>query len=184
LAKPYNDAVLAMLPTTPLRSGAAGAASAPHESINDLPVHPATRQQLFYPTSESRQFTREDAAKAFSSKLLPAEKRIPHPQLVQLERWNVEEVSRALPSWKTRRWPLLTRKHESKRSGPNAHRELWKAVAGTSSSKTSAPRLLASMAAVARESDTVTVCRTPTGREAKSRYPPAWSDAHHHAFVL
>jgi hypothetical protein len=94
LAKPYNDAVLAMLPTTPLRSGAAGASSAPHESINDLPVHPATRQQLFYPTSESRQFTRDDAAKAFSSKLLPAEKRIPHPQLVQLERWNVEEVSR------------------------------------------------------------------------------------------
>ena len=93
MAKPYNDAVLAMLPTTPLKSGASGV-SIPHESINDLPVHPATRQQLFYPTSESRQFTRDDAAKAFSSTLLPAEKRIPHPQLVQLERWNVEEISR------------------------------------------------------------------------------------------
>lgn len=90
LAKPYNDAVLAMLPTTPLGSIAGTA----HESINDLPVHSATRQQLFYPTSESRHFTREDAAKAFSSSLLPADKRIPHPQLVQLERWNAEDISR------------------------------------------------------------------------------------------
>jgi hypothetical protein len=90
LAKPYNDAVLAMLPTTPL-NGIAGTA---HESINDLPVHSATRQQLFYPTSESRHFTREDAARAFSPTLLPADKRIPHPQLVQLEKWNVEEISR------------------------------------------------------------------------------------------
>ena len=91
LAKPYSEAVLAMLPTTPFDSAAAGT---PHESINDLPVHSATRQQLFYPTSESRQFTREDAAKAFSPTLLPADKRIPHPQLVQLERWNAEEISR------------------------------------------------------------------------------------------
>lgn len=66
-----------------------------HESINDLPVHPATRQQLFYPTSESRHFTREDAAKAFSPTLLSADKRIPHPQLVQLERWNAEGLARS-----------------------------------------------------------------------------------------
>ena len=79
-----------MLPTTPFEA----VAGTPHESINDLPVHSATRQQLFYPTSESRQFTREDAAKAFSPNLLPADKRIPHPQLVQLERWNAEEISR------------------------------------------------------------------------------------------
>ena len=90
LAKPYSEAVLAMLPTTPFEA----VAGTPHESINDLPVHSATRQQLFYPTSESRQFTREDAAKAFSSTLLPADKRIPHPQLVQLERWNAEDISR------------------------------------------------------------------------------------------
>lgn len=90
LARPYNDAVLAMLPTTPFEA----VAGTPHESINDLPVHSATRQQLFYPTSESRQFTREDAAKAFSPNLLPADKRIPHPQLVQLERWNAEDISR------------------------------------------------------------------------------------------
>lgn len=92
LAAPYNEAVLAMLPTTPLRQD--GSNMVAHESINDLPVHPATRQQLFYPTSESRNFTREDAAKAFSPSLLPADKRIPHPQLVQLERWNAEDVSR------------------------------------------------------------------------------------------
>lgn len=57
-----------------------------HESINDLPVHPHTRQQIFYPTSESRQFTRVDAAKVFSPTLLPADERIPHPELIQLER--------------------------------------------------------------------------------------------------
>ena len=61
-----------------------------HESINDLTVHPATRQQLFYPTSESRQFTRTDAAKAFSPTLLPADKRIPHQNLLQIELWNVD----------------------------------------------------------------------------------------------
>lgn len=61
-----------------------------HESINDLTVHPATRQQLFYPTSESRQFNREDAAKAFSSTLLPADKRIPHQTLLKIEQWNVD----------------------------------------------------------------------------------------------
>ncbi|WPH03178.1 Hypothetical protein R9X50_00605400 [Acrodontium crateriforme] len=90
LAKPYNDAVLAMLPKTeysPTRV-------TPHESINDLPVHPRTRNQLFYPTSESRHFTREDAAKAFDPKLLPADKRIPLPVLVKLEKWNLENLPR------------------------------------------------------------------------------------------
>lgn len=65
-----------------------------HEGINDLPVHPATRVQLFQPTSESRQFTREDAAKAFSPTLLPADERIAHPQLVHIERWNIEDLPR------------------------------------------------------------------------------------------
>ena len=37
-----------------------------HESINDLPVHPLTDQQLFYPTSESRPFNRTDAGRVFS----------------------------------------------------------------------------------------------------------------------
>jgi hypothetical protein len=57
-----------------------------HEPINDLAVHPATRQQLFVPVAESRRFTREDAGKAFDHTLLPADARIPHPELVQAER--------------------------------------------------------------------------------------------------
>lgn len=78
LAKPYANAVLGMLPTTRLRS------YKPHESINDLPVHSATVQQIFHPTSESRHFTREDAARVFDETLLPADKRVPHPELIQL----------------------------------------------------------------------------------------------------
>ncbi|GME22802.1 putative ribosomal protein s35 mitochondrial protein [Neofusicoccum parvum] len=84
MAKPYAKAVLQMLPTTKL---AIDLRRQPvHESIADIPVHPATRQQIFYPTSESRHFTREDAAKAFANDLLPADKRIPHPDLVEAER--------------------------------------------------------------------------------------------------
>lgn len=73
-----------MLPQTrPPRDGV----PQPHEGINDLPVHAATRNQLFYPTSESRHFTRTDAAKAFSQHLLPADKRINHPKLIQIQKW-------------------------------------------------------------------------------------------------
>ena len=48
----------------------------PHESIGDIHGHTAAMRQLFLPTSESRRFTREDAAKAFSERLLPADDRI------------------------------------------------------------------------------------------------------------
>jgi hypothetical protein len=65
-----------MLPTTDLSS------TKQHESVNDLPVHAATEAQIFYPVSESRQFTREDAATVFEEGLLPAEHRIPHPDMV------------------------------------------------------------------------------------------------------
>ena len=65
-----------------------------HESINDLPVHRATELQVFHPVSESRQFTRRDAGKVFDRKLLPAEDRIPHPELVQLEKWRFEGLER------------------------------------------------------------------------------------------
>jgi hypothetical protein len=58
----------------------------PHESINDVHVHSWTQQQIFLPVSESRRFTREDAAKAFNDKLLPADKRIAHPELIEYER--------------------------------------------------------------------------------------------------
>lgn len=78
---------MAMLPQTPYLEGRAPQV---HESINDLPVHPYTRQQMFVPTSESRVFTREDAAKTFHPTLLPADKRIPHPELIQIAKWELE----------------------------------------------------------------------------------------------
>nr|POF07194.1 37s ribosomal protein s35, mitochondrial [Quercus suber] len=93
LAKPYSEAVLAMLPKTPFKPSSSG--FRPHETINDIPVHAKTRQQIFFPTSESRHFTREDAAKVFDDNLLPADKRIPLPSLVKLERWNNEGINRA-----------------------------------------------------------------------------------------
>lgn len=57
-----------------------------HESINDLPVHSATTTQLFHPVPESMHFNRTSAAKVFSRDLLPAEDRIPHPEMVELAR--------------------------------------------------------------------------------------------------
>lgn len=90
LAIPYSKAVLDMLPTTPYidpsRPENKGKRPITHEPINDLPVHPATRQQLFVPVAESRKFTREDAGKAFDNGLLPADARIPHPELILAER--------------------------------------------------------------------------------------------------
>jgi hypothetical protein len=90
LAIPYSKAVLDMLPTTPFvdttQASNKGKRPITHEPINDLIVHPATRQQLFVPVSESRHFTRVDAGKAFDNNLLPADARIPHPELVQAER--------------------------------------------------------------------------------------------------
>ncbi|OMP83910.1 37S ribosomal protein S35, mitochondrial [Diplodia seriata] len=84
MAKPYAKAVLQMLPTTRLAPQITRQPD--HEPIADIRVHPATRQQLFVPVSESRRFTRTDAARAFAPDLLPAEKRIPHPDLVEVER--------------------------------------------------------------------------------------------------
>jgi len=77
-----------MLPTTPYIPNDAIA----HESINDLPVHRATTLQLFHPVSESRHFTRRDAGKVFDRNLLPAEDRVPHTELVQLEMWKNQGV--------------------------------------------------------------------------------------------
>lgn len=88
LAKPYAKAVMEMLPKTPYEpnKGDQNRSQKPHESINDLPVHAATTQQIFHPTSESRHFTRADAAKVFDDMLLPADQRVPHPELADLER--------------------------------------------------------------------------------------------------
>jgi len=77
-----------MLPTTPYIPNDPIA----HESINDLPVHRATTLQLFHPVSESRHFTRRDAGKVFDRNLLPAEDRVPHTELVQLEMWKNQGV--------------------------------------------------------------------------------------------
>jgi hypothetical protein len=72
-----------MLPVWKLNEHTAGQ---PYEPINEIHMHPHTMQQIFWPTSESRHFTREDAAAAFHPKLLSADKRIPHPELVQMEK--------------------------------------------------------------------------------------------------
>ena len=76
-----------MLPQTPYAPSSSKAIV--HEGINDLPVHQSTRQQVFVSAAESRQFSRADAARAFSNGLLPADKRIAHPELVQLTKWRM-----------------------------------------------------------------------------------------------
>lgn len=64
LALPYAQAIHEMVPTTPYNENQA---PVPHEPINDLPVHSLTTPQIFYPTSESRAFTRTDAGRVFSA---------------------------------------------------------------------------------------------------------------------
>jgi len=89
LARPYAKAVLAMLPKTPYdpeNLNGKPKAFHFHEPINDLPVHSSTVNQIWHPTSESRHFTRSDAARVFDEKLLPADKRVPHPELALLQK--------------------------------------------------------------------------------------------------
>lgn len=69
-----------MIPTTPLAQ--AGERQTYHEPINDLPVHPATGAQIFYPVPESRPFTRIDAGRVFSGAPMLEKKaadKISHP---------------------------------------------------------------------------------------------------------
>lgn len=93
---------MAMLPQTVYPPDPDSKAPKAHESINDLPVHSATVQQIFHPTSESRHFTRADAARIFDETLLPADERVPHPELALLERERLafipyqERVARAI----------------------------------------------------------------------------------------
>lgn len=93
MATPYAKAVLKMIPQTLFITGSYQSI---HETINDLPNHRATETQIFYPVAESCQFTRRDAGRVFSRGLLPAEDRIPHPQLFELERLKLEGVPQAL----------------------------------------------------------------------------------------
>lgn len=82
LATPYAKAVMKMLPKTVYIEGEENVA---HEPINEVHVHNLTMQQLFVPVSESRTFTREDAAKAFHERMLSADARSPQPQLIKME---------------------------------------------------------------------------------------------------
>src|SRR4051812_34509067 len=75
---------MSMLPKTKYEENPSN--SKLHESINDLPIHAATGQQIFHPTSESRVFTRADAAKVFDENLLPADDRVPHPELALMHK--------------------------------------------------------------------------------------------------
>jgi hypothetical protein len=84
-----------MLPQT---SYSSGALNVTHEPINDVPVHSYTMQQIFLPTSESRHFTRHDAAKAFHRDMLAVDERSAHKELIELEKANMrgEEGAKAL----------------------------------------------------------------------------------------
>lgn len=102
LAKPYAKAVMKMLPKT---AYVEGGENTPHEPINEIHVHKLTMQQLFVPVSESRHFTREDAAKAFHDKMLSADKRSQQPELIKMEREVLQsngKISREerLEAWK------------------------------------------------------------------------------------
>ncbi|KAF7551429.1 hypothetical protein G7Z17_g5001 [Cylindrodendrum hubeiense] len=92
LATPYAKAVMKMLPKTSYREGEE---NEPHEPVNEVQVHNLTMQQLFVPVSESRHFTREDAATAFHDKVLSADVRSPQPQLITMEREILKGSSRA-----------------------------------------------------------------------------------------
>ena len=73
-----------MLPQT--RGDGSVKDEAPHEAIGEIHGHTGAMRQLFLPTSESRRFTRHDAARAFDERLLPADERTPHRELVTFER--------------------------------------------------------------------------------------------------
>ncbi|CRG87658.1 hypothetical protein PISL3812_04678 [Talaromyces islandicus] len=133
MAIPFARAVHEMVPTTPLAEG--GEKQPMHEPINELPVHRLTQPQIFYPVSESRQFTRVDAGRVFSGApalltkeektvtvqslispetkrfekvgkgadeqdvLLPADARIPHPQMIELERDYINNPNESRDRW-------------------------------------------------------------------------------------
>ncbi|KAK4148938.1 eukaryotic mitochondrial regulator protein-domain-containing protein [Chaetomidium leptoderma] len=81
MALPYARAIVDMLPRANLTIH-----EKPFESINDIHVHSYTTQQLFVPASESREFTRADAAKAFGDRILPPDAKMRIPELVEMEK--------------------------------------------------------------------------------------------------
>lgn len=82
LATPYAKVINSWLPQTHYNA----TNPIPHEPINEITVHPSTQKQLFVPTSESRKFGREDAAKAFHDRLLSADDRSFQKSLIAVER--------------------------------------------------------------------------------------------------
>ena len=84
LATPYANAIMKMLPQSKYLDGDENIT--PHEAVNEVLVHKYTLTQLFVPVSESRHFTREDAATAFHGKMLSADARSPQPDLIAMER--------------------------------------------------------------------------------------------------
>ena len=84
LATPYSQAIMRMLPQTGPEDHVF--TKRPFEAINEVPMHSYTMQQLFVPVSESRHFTRADAAKAFHDNLLPADERSYQKELIAAER--------------------------------------------------------------------------------------------------
>ncbi|KXH43858.1 hypothetical protein CSIM01_12014 [Colletotrichum simmondsii] len=84
LARPYAQAMMSMLPQTYLADSVRD--QKPHEPVNEIHVHKLTMQQLFVPVSESRQFNREDAAKAFHRNMLSIDDRSPHKELIDMRR--------------------------------------------------------------------------------------------------
>lgn len=84
LALPYSKAVMSMLPKTHYDEDRQD--NTPHEPVNEVTVHTYTRSQIFLPVSESRHFTRDDAARAFHRKMLSADARSPQAELIGMER--------------------------------------------------------------------------------------------------
>lgn len=121
---------MSMLPQTPFVE----ASPVVHESINDLPVHHATTRQVFHPVSESRHFTRRDAGKVFDRQLLPAEDRIPHPELYQLAKWSNEGV---IPAERIARQKELNAKEEEAKKLKEKYRKEKEALM---TMKTETPR--------------------------------------------
>jgi hypothetical protein len=122
LARPYARAVMSMLPKTEFNPKEK---VTPHESINNLPVHAATGQQIFHPTSESRHFTRVDAAKVFDERLLPADDRVPHPELAEMHK----EFKMGLPREEREAKNKARQEAEDKRRQAAAARHARKEVA-------------------------------------------------------
>jgi hypothetical protein len=81
MALPYAKAVMKMLPKHDCTEE-----ESRFEPINDIHVHSYTQQQIFWPTSESRHFTRADAAKAFGDHILPPEEKLWVPEMIQFEK--------------------------------------------------------------------------------------------------